>query len=87
MGKVRTSRVKRVARQVLSIHGASASTDFQQNKQLVESVLKGNISKSFVNKVAGYITSLQTSGVRRAEEERGTGLNLSASSQPRDDEY
>lgn len=69
MGKVRTSRVKRVARRVLSIHGASASTDFQQNKQLVESVLKGNISKSFVNKVAGYITSLQTSGVRGAEEE------------------
>lgn len=63
MGKVRTSRVKRVARQVLSMHGGSASTDFQQNKQLVESVLRGSVSKRFVNKVAGYITALQTSGV------------------------
>lgn len=45
------------------MHGGSASTDFQQNKQLVESVLRGSVSKRFVNKVAGYITALQTSGV------------------------
>jgi len=74
MGKVRTARVKRIARQVLDVYGSSASTNFEQNKQLVERVLRGNISKSFVNKVAGYITSLQASGVkeqidRSAEEE------------------
>jgi len=69
MGKVRTTRVRRVARQVLSVYGSRASTNFQQNKQLVGSVLRGNISKSFVNKVAGYITSLQTSGVKEEPKE------------------
>lgn len=51
------------------MHGGSASTDFQQNKQLVESVLRGSVSKRFVNKVAGYITALQTSGVRERPRE------------------
>jgi small subunit ribosomal protein S17e len=57
-GKVRTELVKRIARELVERFPEKFTTDFENNKKLVES-LTNISSKKLRNKVAGYITQLQ----------------------------
>ncbi|MCS7117535.1 MAG: 30S ribosomal protein S17e [Thaumarchaeota archaeon] len=58
MGKIRTAKVKRTAKEIVETFGARISTSFEENKALVGQVLEGRVSKKFRNKVAGYLTRL-----------------------------
>jgi len=57
-GKVRTDLEKKIARELVERFPDKFTTDFENNKKLVES-LTNISSKKLRNKVAGYITQLQ----------------------------
>jgi len=57
-GKVRTELVKRIARELVERFPDKFTTDFENNKKLVES-LTNISSKKLRNRVAGYVTQLQ----------------------------
>ncbi len=57
MGKVRPERVKSIARELVKRYPDKFTTDFEDNKKLVESLV--NISSTKLrNRIAGYITRL-----------------------------
>lgn len=58
MGKVRTKKVKRLAKEVLELYRDRVSDDFEKNKQLVRQVFVSGVSKKLANRVAGYLTTL-----------------------------
>lgn len=57
MGKVRPERVKRIARELVSRHPDKFTTNFENNKKLVETLIETSSTK-LRNRIAGYITSL-----------------------------
>jgi len=70
LGKIRTAKVKRVARETMERYGNQVSTSFEENKVLVRQVLTGQVSKKFANKVAGYLTRLARLAQRKAAQEQ-----------------
>lgn len=69
MGKVRTRKVKVLAKEILKASGDRVSTDFEANKRLVGEALVGRVSKKLRNKVAGYLTALAKKHLEKAEGE------------------
>ncbi len=59
MGKVRTEHVKRIARELVERFPDKFTTDFENNKRVLETVAEIPTSK-LRNKIAGYITRLMT---------------------------
>ena len=57
MGNIRTSFVKRTAKELIEIYEDKFSTDFDENKKLVEEYSTVS-TKHLRNKIAGYITRL-----------------------------
>ncbi len=57
LGKVRPERVKRIARELVSRHPDKFTTNFEDNKKLVETLIETS-STRLRNRIAGYITSL-----------------------------
>lgn len=57
MGKVRTVLVKRLSRELVERYPDSFSTDFDQNKEVVDELLT-NTTKRLRNRIAGYVTRL-----------------------------
>jgi small subunit ribosomal protein S17e len=57
LGKVRTVLVKRLARELVDRYHDSFSTDFDQNKEVLDELLT-NTTKRLRNRIAGYITRL-----------------------------
>jgi len=57
MGNIRTSFVKRIAKEMIETHENKFTTDFEDNKILVED-LSTVSSKHLRNKIAGYVTRL-----------------------------
>ncbi|MDH7564131.1 MAG: 30S ribosomal protein S17e [Candidatus Bathyarchaeota archaeon] len=55
MGSVRTEQVKRTAKELLRRFPQEFSTDFEANKQTVNSLLEG-VTPKVRNQIAGYIT-------------------------------
>ena len=57
MGNVRTEKVKRIARELFRRHPDRFTTDYEQNKRMLMSLV--NLpSKKLRNLIAGYITGL-----------------------------
>jgi small subunit ribosomal protein S17e len=54
---VRTVSVKRAARQLLELYPDRFTTDFSQNRKVLDELLEVE-SKPLKNKIAGYLTSL-----------------------------
>ncbi|MCW3988209.1 30S ribosomal protein S17e [Candidatus Bathyarchaeota archaeon] len=54
MGKSRRVKTKRLAEEILKKYPKRFTTDFQENKKLVEEVVIS--TKTLRNKLAGYIT-------------------------------
>jgi len=59
LGKVRTEQVKRIAQELIKRHPDKFSTDFENNKKLVESLTRISSTK-LRNRVAGYVTRLSS---------------------------
>ncbi len=57
MGNIRTSFVKRIAKELIRTHRDRFTTDFEENKKLVEE-LSTVSTKHLRNKIAGYVTRL-----------------------------
>jgi small subunit ribosomal protein S17e len=57
LGKVRTVLIKRLSRELVERYSDNFSTDFDQNKGVVDELLT-NTTKRLRNRIAGYITRL-----------------------------
>lgn len=57
MGNIRTSFVKRTAKELIENYEGKFTTDFEENKKLVEEYSTVS-TKHLRNKIAGYITRL-----------------------------
>ncbi len=57
MGKVRTVLVKRLSRELVDRYPDSFTTDFDQNKEVLDELLT-NTTKRLRNRIAGYVTRL-----------------------------
>ena len=68
LGKVRPEHVKKIARELVELHPDKFSTDFQSNKKAVESLAQISSAK-LRNRIAGYITRLQSIAHAREAEE------------------
>lgn len=58
MGRIKTSFIKKIAKELLEKNPEKFSTDFETNKKIVEELIDIK-SKKIRNIVAGYITSLK----------------------------
>ncbi|MBE2900556.1 30S ribosomal protein S17e [Methanothermobacter thermautotrophicus] len=57
MGNIRTSFVKRIAKELIETHPGKFTDDFDKNKKLVEEFSTVS-TKHLRNKIAGYITRI-----------------------------
>lgn len=57
MGNIRTSFVKRTAKELIETYEGKFTTDFDENKKLVEEYSTVS-TKHLRNKIAGYVTRL-----------------------------
>ncbi|MEM1940712.1 MAG: hypothetical protein QXN23_07635 [Candidatus Caldarchaeum sp.] len=83
LGKVRTRKVKTLAKTVNELYGARVSTSFEENKKLVREVLEGRFSKKLANRIAGYLVTLKKLELKKqqaaaAEEEATKAAELSS---------
>ncbi|OYT32789.1 30S ribosomal protein S17e [Candidatus Woesearchaeota archaeon] len=60
MGRIKTQLIKRLTLNLVKDHKELFTTDFNQNKEKVESLLI-NTSKKIRNVVSGYVTRLMKS--------------------------
>jgi small subunit ribosomal protein S17e len=58
MGRIKTSFVKNIAKELYEKHREKFTTDFSQNKEVVKQLIELR-SKKLRNVIAGYITSLK----------------------------
>ena len=55
MGKVKTDQVKRTGKELMSRYPTKFTTNFDENKRLVDSLTQGTTTR-VRNQIAGYIT-------------------------------
>ena len=65
MGNIRTSHVKRLSKELIETHEGKFTTDFDENKKLVEEFSSVS-TKHLRNKIAGYVTRLVRNESRQA---------------------
>lgn len=58
MGRIKTSFIKNVAKELFKKYGEKFTNDFEKNKELVKEFCEIK-SKRLRNMIAGYITSLK----------------------------
>ncbi|MCX8187467.1 MAG: 30S ribosomal protein S17e [Nitrososphaeria archaeon] len=68
MGRIKTRKVKVLAKEIFEKYPDRVSTDFELNKRFVGELLVGQASKKLRNQVAGYITRLMGMKLKGAEE-------------------
>jgi small subunit ribosomal protein S17e len=68
LGSVRSAKVKKIAREILSRYPDKFTADFEENKKLIASLLS-TPSKSLRNTITGYVTHLVVLSQSRAEDE------------------
>ena len=69
MGRIKTRKVKVLAKEIIEKYPERVSVDFELNKHLVGEVLVGRVSKKLRNQIAGYITRLMRARLEEAEEQ------------------
>lgn len=69
LGKVKTGKVKRLAKEIFEKYSKEINENFEKNKTLVRRVLEGKVPKKIINLVAGYLTTLakQKSKIEKQE--------------------
>jgi small subunit ribosomal protein S17e len=58
MGRIKTALVKRITKELIKAHGSQFTTNFEQNKAVLNEV-SNMPSKKIRNVVAGYTTRLK----------------------------
>jgi small subunit ribosomal protein S17e len=58
MGRIKTMLIKRTTEELMDKHGEEFTTDFNENKKILETKAKLN-SKKMRNVIAGYATRLK----------------------------
>jgi len=58
MGRIKTTFIKNVGRELYEKHGDKFTADFSKNKQVLKQLAEIK-SKKLMNAIAGYITSLK----------------------------
>ena len=58
MGRIKTTFIKNVGRELYEKHGDKFTTDFSKNKQVLKQLAEIK-SKKLMNAITGYITSLK----------------------------
>ena len=58
MGRIKTQMIKRLTLQLVKQHKERFTTDYAENKKIVEKLLTGPPTKKIRNTVAGYVTRL-----------------------------
>ncbi|MEM2094785.1 MAG: 30S ribosomal protein S17e [Candidatus Bathyarchaeia archaeon] len=71
MGKCRALKTKRIASLLLEKYGDKFTTDFEQNKRVIEEVTT-IMSKPLRNRIAGWITKLLIAKNKPKTEGAGT---------------
>ena len=56
MGRIKTSFVKNIAKELMAKHPGKFSDDFDKNKEIMSAFISVN-SKKIRNNIAGYITT------------------------------
>ena len=59
MGNVRTEHIKRIAKELISRFSNRFSSNFEDNKRVVDTLVQGATTK-VRNQIAGYITHVYT---------------------------
>lgn len=57
MGRIRSNFIKRVAREAVKRHRDKLSTDYYENREFLETVIKFSNDR-LKNRVTGYVTTL-----------------------------
>jgi small subunit ribosomal protein S17e len=57
MGRIKTLLVKRVAHDIMELHGSKFTEDFEKNKEILNTLIS-TPSRKLKNVMAGYITRL-----------------------------
>jgi small subunit ribosomal protein S17e len=68
LGNVRTEQIKRTAKELLTRFPGKFSTDFENNKHMVNSLVQGGTPK-VLNQIAGYITRFCAAEQKQIQEE------------------
>ena len=68
MGNVRTEQIKRTAKELIKRFPDKFSSDFENNKHLVHSLVQGGTPK-VLNQIAGYITRFVAAGQKQLQAE------------------
>jgi len=87
MGRVRTKTVKKASRLIVEKYYTKLSTDFQQNKRVVDEIALVP-SKRLRNKIAGFTTHLMKRiNTNISKPVRGISLKLQEEERERKDNY
>jgi small subunit ribosomal protein S17e len=68
LGNVRTEQIKRTAKDLLTRFPGKFSTDFENNKRMVNSLVRGGTPK-VLNQIAGYITRFCVAEQKQIQEQ------------------
>ena len=68
MGRIRTTLVKRTARELMNIHGDELTDNFKQNQATINNLINSP-SKILKNKIAGCVTNLVKKKAKEKESE------------------
>ncbi len=63
MGRIKTKLVKALTNEVFSKYGSEITTDFDENKKVIDSVQIG-ASKKLRNVIAGYATRMKKQEIK-----------------------
>ena len=61
MGRIRSNFIKRIARETIKKYKDQLSTDYYENRDFLETVVRFSNDK-LRNRVAGYVTTLMKQG-------------------------
>ena len=64
MGRIKTSFIKHIAKDLYEKHSDRFSTDFEKNKEVLKELIDFE-SKRMRNVVAGYLTSLKKQEIKK----------------------
>ncbi len=65
MGRIKTSFVKTIGKDLFEKHSDKFSDDFDKNKEVINQLIYAN-SKKLRNIIAGYVTSLKKQQMQKA---------------------
>jgi len=82
LGRVRTEMVKKIAKELLQTSPDRFSTNYEENKKVVDELVNYSKTKRVRNRIAGYVTRL-----RIVETQRLSGTFAETTAPPEESEH